>query len=93
MHKADIGSDFDQFLREEGIFDVVEATAIKRVIAHQIEIEMKRKSLSKAELARLMKTSRASIDRLLDPDVPSVTLQTLGRAAAVLGKTLKVTLS
>lgn len=93
MHKADIGSDFDQFLREEGIFDVVEATAIKRVIAHQIEIEMKRKSLSKAELARLMKTSRASIDRLLDPAVPSVTLQTLGRAAAVLGKTLKVTLS
>ena len=93
MNKKRLGSNFDDFLREEGVFGQVEAAAIKRVIAFQIEQEMERLSLSKTEMASRMKTSRASLERLLDPDNASVTLNTLGRAAAVLGKKLKVELA
>jgi DNA-binding Xre family transcriptional regulator len=92
MRKSHIGSNFDDFLREEGMFEAVEAAAIKRVIAFQIQREMKREALTKSDLARRMKTSRAAVDRLLDPAAPSVTLQTLSRVAKVLGKTLKVEL-
>jgi antitoxin HicB len=67
-----------------------EAIAIKRVIAFQLEQEMKAKDLSKAALARCMNTSRAALDRLLDPDNPSITLLTLENAARALNKTLAV---
>lgn len=88
-----LGSDFDDFLREEGMLADATATAIKRVIAYQIQAEMKRHNLSKTVMAKRMKTSRSALDRLLDPANGSVTLQTLERAAAALGKKLTVELS
>jgi DNA-binding Xre family transcriptional regulator len=93
MNKKHIGSNFDEFLRDEQLLDDVEATAIKRVIAFQIVQEMKRRKLTKMEMARRMKTSRAALERLLDPTNPSVTLSTLERAASALGKKLKVELT
>ena len=90
MNKKHIGSNFDDFLREEQLLPAVEATAVKRVIAFQIEREMKRRKLTKTEMASRMKTSRAGLERLLDPANRSVTLSTLERAASVLGKRLRV---
>lgn len=90
MTNKHIGSDFDDFLQEEGILAEVEATAIKRVIAYQIQQEMARHKLTKTDLAAKMKTSRASLNRLLDPNNSSVTLQTLERAALAVGKRLRV---
>ena len=93
MNKKHIGSKFDDFLREEQLLDTVETTAVKRVIAFQIEREMKRRKLTKSEMASRMKTSRAALERLLDPTNTSVTLSTLERAASALGKKLKVELA
>ena len=80
-----IGSDFDDFLEEEGLLAEVEAAAFKRVLVYQVEALMKSQQLTKTEMARRMQTSRASLNRLLDPSNPSITLQTLERAAAALG--------
>lgn len=88
-----IGSSFDSFLREEGLLAEAEATAMKRVIAHQIEKEMAERQISKSTLARMMRTSRSSLNRLLDPDNPSVTLLTLESVALALGKKLKIQLT
>jgi DNA-binding Xre family transcriptional regulator len=93
MNKKRIGSNFDEFLRDEQLLDDVEATAIKRMIAFQIAQEMKRRKLTKMEMASRMKTSRAALERLLDPTNPSVTLSTLKRAASALGKKLRVELA
>ncbi len=87
-----IGSSFDDFLQESGLLAEAEATAVKRVIAHQIEKEMAERHLSKTGLARMMHTSRSSLDRLLDPNNASVTLLTLESVALALGKRLKVQL-
>ena len=92
MKNKHIGSDFDEFLRKEGLLAETEATAVKRVIAHQIEKEMAERQLSKSALASMMHTSRSSLDRLLDPDNASVTLLTLESVAIALGKRLKVQL-
>jgi antitoxin HicB len=88
-----LGSSFDDFLREEGMLADVTATAIKRVIAFQIHEEMKQRGLSKTDMARRMNTSRSSVDRLLNPENGSVTLQTLERAASALGKKLVIELA
>lgn len=93
MSKKHIGSDFDDFLKEDGIYEQVQAVAIKRVIAYQIAEEMKKKKLSKTEMASRMKTSRAALERLLDPENASITLITLERAASAVGKKLKVQLA
>lgn len=93
MNKKHIGSNFDDFLKEEKIYEEVQAVAIKRVIAYQITEEMKKKNLTKTEMANRMKTSRAALERLLDPDNASITLFTLERAASALGKKLKVQLA
>ncbi len=93
MKKQHIGSNFDDFLREEQLLDVAQATAVKRVIAFQIAREMKRRKLTKAEMASRMKTSPAALERLLDPGNRSVTISTLERAASALGKKLKVELA
>ena len=93
MNKKRIGSNFDEFLRDEQLLGDVEATAIKRVITFQIAQEMKRRKLTKMEMASRMKTSRAALERLLDPTNPSVTLSTLERAASALGKKLRVELA
>lgn len=90
MNNKYLGSNFDDFLEEEGLLAEVEANAIKRVISYQIAELMKKHNLSKAAMAKRMKTSRSSIDRLLDPQNESVTLQTLERAALVIGKRLQI---
>ncbi len=93
MNKKHVGSDFDDFLKEDGIYEQVQAVAIKRVIAYQIAEEMKKKKLSKTQMASRMKTSRAALERLLDPENASITLFTLERAASALGKKLSVQLA
>lgn len=93
MNKKHIGSKFDDFLKEENLLEQVQAAAIKRVVAYQIIEEMKLKKLTKTEMASRMKTSRAALERLLDPDNASITLFTLERAASALGKKLKVELA
>ncbi|MCC6499240.1 MAG: XRE family transcriptional regulator [Anaerolineales bacterium] len=93
MKKRNVGSAFDDLLREENLLERAQATAIKRVIAYQIAEEMKQRKLSKTEMADKMKTSRAALERLLDPSNSSVTLSTLERAASALGKKLKVELA
>ena len=93
MKKAHVGSDFDDFLREDNLLEAAEATAAKRVIAFQIAQEMQRCRLTKSEMAHRMKTSRPALDRLLDPANRSVTLSTLEWAASAVGKKLKVELS
>jgi DNA-binding phage protein len=93
MKNKHIGSSFDEFLEEEGLLAQAEAAAVKRVLAYQIEREMKARNISKSALARKMQTSRSSLDRLLDPDNPSVTLLTLENVALALGKRLKVQLT
>lgn len=86
------GSTLDEFLDEEGIREEATTGAIKRVIAWQLAEEMKRKSISKARLADLMHTSRAQVDRILDPDKGNVTIETLQRAAHLLGRQLRLEL-
>jgi antitoxin HicB len=87
-----VGSTLDNFLKEEGIYEDVQSTAIKRVLALQLERAMKERKLTKVEMARRMRTSRVQLDRLLDPDNYSVTLATLRRAAAVVGREVRLEL-
>jgi antitoxin HicB len=92
MKEEYIGTNFDDFLEEEGVLVAVEAVAVKRVIAYQITQMMEEQNLTKTAMAERMKTSRAALNRLLDPSNKSVTLQTLDRAAAFLGKKLQIEL-
>jgi DNA-binding Xre family transcriptional regulator len=92
MNKKHLGSDFDDFLKEQEL-DSTNIVAIKRAIAYQIAEEMKKKKLSKTQTASRMKTSRAALERLLDPKNASITLFTLERAASALGKKLIVQLA
>lgn len=87
-----IGSSFDDFLAEGGILEECEAAALKEVLALQIEAAMRELGLNKVQMARRMHTSRAQLDRLLDPGNTSVTLNTMQRAAAVLGKRVRLDL-
>lgn len=87
-----LGSTFKSFLKEEGIYDEVMLTVMKRVLTWQIAQAMKKQHVTKSTMAKRMKTSRAALDRLLDAQNTSVTLLTMGRAAAVLGKELSITL-
>jgi len=80
------GSTFDSFLEEQGIREEVEAVAIKRVLAWQLEQAMKKQRTTKRAMARQLRTSRSQLDRLLDPQNVSVTLGTIARAARALGK-------
>ena len=87
-----IGSSLDDFLKEEGILEEARAAAVKEAVAWQVQQAMKKEKISKLEMARRMKTSRAALDRLLDPSNASVTLQTLSRAAKAVGRDLRVEL-
>ena len=88
-----IGSSLDDFLKDEGVFDEFQAASIKKVIAWQIAKEMKARRMTKILMATRMETSRTQLDRLLDPYDGNVTLETLQRAATVLGRKLKVQLT
>ena len=82
------GSTFDSFLEEQGIREEVEAVAIKRVLAWQLERAMQQQQKTKQAMAKQLRTSRSQLDRLLDPHNASVTLDTITRAARALGKRL-----
>lgn len=84
------GSSFESFLEEEGIREEVEAVAIKRVLAWQLQEAMQRRKITKKSMAQELHTSRSQLDRLLDPSNVSVSLDTLARAAQVLGKSLVI---
>jgi len=87
-----LGSSFDEFLEEESLHAEAEEKATKKVVAWQIEKFMEEKNLSKTDMAKVMKMSRAALNRLLDPENGSVTLHTLERAAAAVGKRLHIEL-
>jgi len=91
-HNPHVGSSLDDLLAKDGMLAEVNAMAIKRVLAWQILEEMQNRGLSKSQMAVAMSTSRPSLDRLLDPSNTSVTLKTMDRAAAVLGKRLRIEL-
>jgi antitoxin HicB len=92
MKKSNVGSSFDSWLREEGIYEDVTSVAIKRVLARQLEAAMEVQKVSRTEMARKMHTSRAALNRLLDPENDSVTLATLRKAALVVGREIRLEL-
>ncbi len=92
VNKKNLGSSFDSWLREAGIYEETTSSAIKRVLARQVEAAMKEKKFSKAEMAKRMHTSRAALDRLLDPENDAVTLATLQKAASAVGREIRLEL-
>jgi antitoxin HicB len=92
MKNKAIGSSFDDLMTEEGLADEVESGAIKKIIAYQLQETIKKERLSKTALAARLETSRAAVDRLLDPENESITLLSLKKAANVLGKKLRLEL-
>jgi transcriptional regulator with XRE-family HTH domain len=86
MKKKHLGSRFEDFLEDEGILQECRASAIKFKFAHELEKAMSQQKISKAAMAKRLKTSRTGIDRLLDPENTSITLNTLAKVAHLLGK-------
>ncbi|NUM56501.1 MAG: XRE family transcriptional regulator [Candidatus Hydrogenedentes bacterium] len=91
MSKKHMGSSIDDFLKDEGIFEEAQAQAIKEVVAWQLAEAMKKKNISKNKMAALLKTSRTQVDRLLDPK-NDITLSSLQRAAAMVGRRVSIEL-
>ena len=91
MSKEHMGSSLDDFLKEEGDFDEAQAQAIKEVVAWQLAAAMKKQNLSKNKMAALLKTSRTQVNRLLDPE-HDITLSSLQRAAAIVGRRVPIEL-
>lgn len=91
-HNLHRGSDFSEFLADEGIRPEVEVLALKRVVALQLQQILEQERITKTQLAARMKTSRASLDRILDPANPSLTVASLGKAAAALGRKVELRL-
>lgn len=91
MSRKHMGSSIDDFLKEEGIFEEAQAQAVKEVVAWQLAEAMKKKKISKNKMARLLKTSRSQVDRLLDPK-NDITLSSLQRAAAMVGRRVSIEL-
>ena len=87
-----VGSSLEDFLTEEGILEETRAMAIKETVAWQVQQLMEKEKITKVEMAKRMKTSRAALDRLLDPGNGAVTLQTLSRAANAIGRVLRIEL-
>jgi antitoxin HicB len=85
-----LGSSFDDFLAEEGIYEEVTAVAWKRVLAWEVSEAMRKEGISKSEMAKRMKTSRSQLERFLDPDNPSVLLETVQKAATAIGKRVTI---
>ncbi len=92
MKNKHIGTDFSDFLKEDGIYEETNDIAIKRVIVYQLEQEMKAQNITKTKMAEMMNTSRAVVNRLLNPDNSSLTLSTLESATHALGKRLNISI-
>ncbi|MES2664164.1 MAG: hypothetical protein V4629_12775 [Pseudomonadota bacterium] len=86
------GSSFDDFLKEEGIYEQCDTTALKRILAWKFEEAIKKENLTKKLMAEKMGTSRSQLDRLLDPNKTGVSLETMQRAASVMGRELRIDL-
>ena len=91
MSKKHMGSSIDDFLKGEGIFEEAQAQAVKEVVAGQLALAMKKKKISKNRMAKLLKTSRTQVDRLLDPK-RDITLSSLQRAATMVGRKVTIAL-
>ena len=91
MSKKHMGSSMDDFLKEEGIFEEARTLAVKEVVAWQLAEAMKKQKISKARMAKMLKTSRSQVDRLLDPQ-NDITLSSLQRAAAMVGRRVTIKL-
>jgi antitoxin HicB len=91
MSDKHMGSSIDEFLKEEGILDEAQTQAIKEVVAWQLAEAMKKRKISKARMATLLKTSRTQVDRILDP-TNDITLSSLQRAAAIVGRRVTIQL-
>ena len=89
-HNPHTGSSFDNFLQEEGVYEEVQAKALKRALSEQLAESMEARKLGKADMARKMSTSRSQLDRVLDPDNLSVQLDTLIKAAYAVGKVVEI---
>lgn len=87
------GSSFDDFPKADGIYEDIQNAAIKKVLSAKLEAAMFEQSISKTDMAKRLNTSRSQLDRLLDPDNETITLQTASRAASVLRMTLEINLS
>ena len=92
MKRKHLGSKFEDFLAEDGILEECRASAIKFKIARELEGAMKKQNISKAEMAKRLKTSRTGVDRLLDPENTSITLNTMAKVASLLGKRIEFAL-
>jgi antitoxin HicB len=92
MKRKHLGSKFEDFLAKDGILEECRAAAIKFKISHELEKVMNERKLSKAEIAKRLKTSRTGVDRLLDPDNTSITLNTMAKVANLLGKRIEFAL-
>lgn len=90
LNAKHLGSDFEDYLKEEGIYEEINAEAVKRVVAWQIKEQMKLQHITKTKMATKMNTSRSALDRLLDDNDPSLTLSSLVSAARALGKNLEI---
>lgn len=92
VNKKHVGQSFEDFLQEEGLYEQVQLNALKKTLAHQIKRMMDERGIRKTEMASRMKTSRSSLERLLNEDSYNVTLATISKAAAVLGKRVELSL-
>jgi predicted XRE-type DNA-binding protein len=92
LNKKHIGSSLESFLEEEGLLEAATTSAVKRVVAWQLAEAMKTKRMTKKRLAELMRTSRAQVDRILDPEKGNITIESLHRAAALLGRRVRLEL-
>jgi antitoxin HicB len=92
ISKKHVGQNFEDFLQEDGIYEEVQLNALKKTIAHQIRSMMKEKGIRKTEMAIRMKTSRSSLERLLNEESFNITISTISKAAAVLGKRIELSL-
>ena len=91
-HNPHTGSAFDNFLAEDGLLEACTAVAIKRVLARQIEAEMKQQGITKTAMAKHMNTSRSQLDRLLNPEKTGVSIELMQRAATIIGRRLRIEL-
>ena len=89
INKKHIGQSFDDFLREDNIYEKVQLNALKKTLAHQIKTMMHQQGIRKTEMASRMQTSRSSLDRLLSEESNNVTISTISKAAFVLGKRIE----
>lgn len=92
INKKHVGQKFEDFLQEENIYEQVQLNALKKTLAHQIKAMMKERGIPKTEMASRMKTSRSSLDRLLNENSYNVTIATISKAASVLGKRIELSL-